>query len=88
MTARTIVAGASATILLSACSAGPPSATEPRGGNQLGAARSTSQDRAGSTSKDRSRLVNDFTVQTFEGATFSLARQRRIPVVLNFWESW
>jgi hypothetical protein len=30
----------------------------------------------------------DFTVTTFDGARFSLSRQRGSPVVLNFWESW
>jgi cytochrome oxidase Cu insertion factor (SCO1/SenC/PrrC family) len=30
----------------------------------------------------------DFTVETFEGESFRLARQRGTPVVLNFWESW
>ena len=30
----------------------------------------------------------DFSVETFEGETFSLAEQRGTPVVLNFWESW
>ena len=30
----------------------------------------------------------DFTIETFEGDTFQLARQRGMPVVLNFWESW
>jgi len=30
----------------------------------------------------------DFSFETFEGKTFSLAEQRGTPVVLNFWESW
>jgi cytochrome oxidase Cu insertion factor (SCO1/SenC/PrrC family) len=30
----------------------------------------------------------DFTVTTFDGAIFRLARHRGTPVVLNFWESW
>ena len=30
----------------------------------------------------------DFTVETFEGRSFSLAEQKGTPVVLNFWESW
>ena len=30
----------------------------------------------------------DFTVETFEGESFSLAEQKGTPVVLNFWESW
>lgn len=30
----------------------------------------------------------DFSVETFDGETFSLAEQRGTPVVLNFWESW
>ena len=30
----------------------------------------------------------DFSVESFDGQTFSLAEQRGTPVVLNFWESW
>jgi cytochrome oxidase Cu insertion factor (SCO1/SenC/PrrC family) len=30
----------------------------------------------------------DFSFETFNGDTFSLAEQRGTPVVLNFWESW
>lgn len=30
----------------------------------------------------------DFTVETFDGNTFTLAEQAGSPVVLNFWESW
>ena len=30
----------------------------------------------------------DFSFETFEGETFTLAEQRGTPVVLNFWESW
>ncbi|MGH2777645.1 MAG: TlpA family protein disulfide reductase [Actinomycetota bacterium] len=30
----------------------------------------------------------DFSFETFEGESFSLAEQRGTPVVLNFWESW
>ena len=30
----------------------------------------------------------DFTVQTFDGHSFTLSEQRGTPVVLNFWESW
>lgn len=30
----------------------------------------------------------DFSFETFEGDSFSLAEQRGTPVVVNFWESW
>lgn len=30
----------------------------------------------------------DFTVQTFDGKTFTMSEHRGSPVVLNFWESW
>ena len=33
-------------------------------------------------------VAPDFSFETFEGKTFSLAEQRGTPVVLNFWESW
>lgn len=31
---------------------------------------------------------HDFTVQTFDGQTFTMSDHRGQPVVLNFWESW
>ncbi|MPZ91826.1 MAG: redoxin domain-containing protein [Actinobacteria bacterium] len=34
------------------------------------------------------REAPDFSFETFEGETFSLAELRGTPVVLNFWESW
>jgi len=46
--------------------------TRPGGGKDEGAARE----------------APDFSFETFEGETFSLAEQRGTPVVLNFWESW
>jgi cytochrome oxidase Cu insertion factor (SCO1/SenC/PrrC family) len=30
----------------------------------------------------------DFSFETFEGDSFTLAEQRGTPVVINFWESW
>jgi len=33
-------------------------------------------------------LAPDFTVETFDEDTFTLAEHRGTPVVLNFWESW
>jgi cytochrome oxidase Cu insertion factor (SCO1/SenC/PrrC family) len=46
--------------------------TRPGGGSDEGAAQE----------------APDFSFETFEGDTFSLAEQRGTPVVLNFWESW
>jgi cytochrome oxidase Cu insertion factor (SCO1/SenC/PrrC family) len=35
-----------------------------------------------------SQRAPDFTVETFDGTTFSLGEHSGTPVVLNFWESW
>jgi len=40
------------------------------------------------TDEGAAREAPDFSFETFEGETFSLAEQRGTPVVLNFWESW
>jgi len=42
----------------------------------------------GGTDEGDAREAPDFSFETFEGETFSLAEQRGTPVVLNFWESW
>jgi cytochrome oxidase Cu insertion factor (SCO1/SenC/PrrC family) len=34
------------------------------------------------------RAAPDFTVETFDGETFTLSEHRGTPVVINFWESW
>ncbi len=35
-----------------------------------------------------SEQAPDFTVETFDGHSFTLSEQRGTPVVVNFWESW
>jgi len=40
------------------------------------------------TDESAAEEAPDFSFETFEGETFSLAEQRGTPVVLNFWESW
>ncbi len=30
----------------------------------------------------------DFSIETFDGSTFTMSDHRGSPVVLNFWESW
>ncbi|MBA3629118.1 MAG: hypothetical protein H0W55_05485 [Actinobacteria bacterium] len=85
MIARTIVAGAALAMLLSSCAAETSAPTGPRTQDH---AESTSPNRAGPSSKGRARPAHDFSVQTFDGGSFSLARNRGTPVVLNFWESW
>jgi len=77
-------ASAVAVILaLSAC-AGEVSSDSPDRGTD-----STPAEGAGDGTGDRSASeAPDFSFETFEGQTFSLAEQRGTPVVLNFWESW
>ncbi|MGH2751456.1 MAG: peroxiredoxin family protein [Actinomycetota bacterium] len=43
---------------------------------------------AGETPGDSLKTAPDFSFETFEGTTFSLAEQKGTAVVLNFWESW
>ena len=50
----------------------------------LGACASSGE----SESTTGAKPAPDFTVDTFDGGTFSLAEERGTPVVLNFWESW
>ena len=50
---------------------------------------STPAEGEGDTGDDRdANEAADFSFETFEGETFSLAEKRGTPVVLNFWESW
>ena len=71
---------AAAGLALSAC--GSPSATTRSDGTSTGA-------RAGGGREERSsEQAPDFTVETFDGHSFTLSEQRGTPVVLNFWESW
>jgi cytochrome c biogenesis protein CcmG/thiol:disulfide interchange protein DsbE len=43
---------------------------------------------AGSGKDDGKDTGHDFTVETFDGKTFTMSDHRGSPVVLNFWESW
>jgi cytochrome oxidase Cu insertion factor (SCO1/SenC/PrrC family) len=40
------------------------------------------------TDESAAAKAPDFSFETFNGDTFSLAEQHGTPVVLNFWESW
>jgi cytochrome oxidase Cu insertion factor (SCO1/SenC/PrrC family) len=48
----------------------------------------TSTGAGGERSERSSEAAPDFTVETFDGQSFTLSEQRGTPVVLNFWESW
>jgi cytochrome oxidase Cu insertion factor (SCO1/SenC/PrrC family) len=65
-------------LALSACGA-PAGPTRSEGANP-GAGRGREQ--------PASEQAPDFTVETFDGHSFTLSEQRGTPVVLNFWESW
>jgi cytochrome oxidase Cu insertion factor (SCO1/SenC/PrrC family) len=83
-TGKIAAAGATMVVLLAACggpstSAGPYARPSPEGG------ASDNQSEGGSGT---GIPAPDFSFETFEGETFSLAEQRGTPVVLNFWESW
>ena len=69
---------AAAGLVLSAC--GAPAGSSRSGGTNSGA--------GGGSEKRSSEPAPDFTVETFDGHSFTLAEQRGTPVVLNFWESW
>ena len=69
---------AAAGLALSAC--GAPAGSSRSGGTNSGAG-------AGGEGRS-SEPAPDFTVETFDGHSFTLAEQRGTPVVLNFWESW
>ena len=68
---------AAAGLALSAC--GPVGSTRSEG-TSTGAGRGREQ--------PPSEPATDFTVETFDGHSFTLSEQRGTPVVLNFWESW
>jgi len=85
MIARAVVTGAVVAMLLSSCAAGT---SAPTGSRAKDDSESNSSSSAGPSPKDRARPANDFSVTTFDGGSFSLARSRGTPVVLNFWESW
>jgi cytochrome oxidase Cu insertion factor (SCO1/SenC/PrrC family) len=69
---------AAAGLALSAC--GAPAGSARSEGTNTGAGRGR-EDRS-------SESAPDFTVETFDGHSFTLSEQRGTPVVLNFWESW
>jgi cytochrome oxidase Cu insertion factor (SCO1/SenC/PrrC family) len=59
-------------------------------GTQVGSTRSegTSTGAGRGREQPSSEPAPDFTVETFDGHSFTLSEQRGTPVVLNFWESW
>jgi cytochrome oxidase Cu insertion factor (SCO1/SenC/PrrC family) len=65
-------------LALSAC--GAPAGPTRSEGTSTGAGRGRDE--------HPSEQASDFTVETFEGHSFTLSEQRGTPVVLNFWESW
>jgi hypothetical protein len=65
-------------IALSAC--GAPAEPTRSEGTRTGA--------GGEREERSSEAAPDFTVETFDGRSFTLSEQRGTPVVLNFWESW
>jgi cytochrome oxidase Cu insertion factor (SCO1/SenC/PrrC family) len=69
---------AAAGLALSAC--GAPADTTRSEGTNAGA--------VGGREESSSAMAPDFTVETFDGHSFTLSEQRGTPVVLNFWESW
>ena len=69
---------AAAGLALSACAA--PGGSTRSEGTDTGAGRGQEQ--------PSSERAPDFTVETFDGHSFTLSEQRGTPVVLNFWESW
>jgi len=82
--ASKIAAACATVVVVAACgpstSAGPYARPSPEGG-----ASDSSPSEGGSGTRTP---APEFSFETFEGETFSLAEQRGTPVVLNFWESW
>ena len=75
---KCILVFVAAGVALSACGA-PDGPTRSEGSNAgAGSGRGESS----------SAPAPDFTVETFDGRSFTLSEQRGTPVVLNFWESW
>lgn len=76
-------------VLLTAACSGSPSAPD-TSGNGPGSEVPT-VDRASPEPKGNRASAwrgPNFTIDTFDGATFELAAQAGKPVVINFWESW
>ncbi|MGH2700459.1 MAG: TlpA family protein disulfide reductase [Actinomycetota bacterium] len=77
---RPVVVCATAVVVLTACGgADATTETNPR------SAPETTRSEKGSETRVP---APDFSFETFQGESFSLAEQRGTPVVLNFWESW
>ena len=80
---RNLALAVAAILSLSACAGEVSSETPDR------SVESTPDEGAGNGAGDDSaNEAPDFSFETFDGKTFSLAEQRGTPVVLNFWESW
>jgi hypothetical protein len=77
---KPVVVCATAVVVLTACG-GAATTTET---NTRSAPESTPSEKGSGTRVP----APDFSFETFQGKTFSLAEQRGTPVVLNFWESW
>ena len=79
LAARTVVLCATAIVALAACGGSATTGTD---------ARPAPESSAPEGGSGTGVPAPDFSFETFEGETFSLAEQRGTPVVLNFWESW
>ncbi|MGH2775388.1 MAG: peroxiredoxin family protein [Actinomycetota bacterium] len=80
---RRLASAAALILALSACAGEVSNDTPGRG------IESAPDEGAGDGAEDGAASeAPDFSFETFEGETFSLADQRGTPVVLNFWESW
>lgn len=77
---KPVVVCATAVVVLTACG-GAATTTEINTGS---APESTPAEKGSGTRVP----APDFSFETFQGKSFSLAEQRGTPVVLNFWESW
>jgi hypothetical protein len=75
---KCVLALTAAGLALSAC--GDPAGPTRSEGTSTGA--------GGGREESSSEPAPDFTVETFDGHSFTLSEQRGTPVVLNFWESW
>ena len=79
---QSLVQALAATAILASCSGVEPPLETDSGRPRPSARAEKSQQEA---TKDR---APNFTIETFDGATFRLSDHRGTPVVLNFWESW
>ena len=77
---KPVVACATAVVVLTGCG-GAATTTETN-------TRSAPESTPSGEGSDTRVQAPDFSFETFESKTFSLAEQRGTPVVLNFWESW